>query len=252
MSVVESSIQLWVKAKRLSFVVESQIPFALGGLVPQEDGVFYVSSSELSDEATRLHELFYELEIVSPENMPQHDYVADLKTNVAALQEKELQQLITWVCRADRFAEGWLADAFNSGTLTRALRRLYFLTLCNEDGWPILFNHETDNSVPEGIPVFSLNEQIEGRTTGSRRKCASKECPGWFIGVLWETGQQMYLCSEGWHYDHVKQRIDVVGGGKISARFISPKPSGVEPLPQAEWPTRSDLINRKGWRISAT
>jgi hypothetical protein len=114
--------------------------------------------------------------------------------------------------------------------------------------WPSDFPTTVDGKVGEGLIVLSKSGQIEGRTTGSRRPCSSTECPGWFIGVLWETGQQTYICSEGWHYDPATDSVHVVGGGEISARWISPPPEGVQPLPRHEWPDRLPLYRRKGWR----
>lgn len=106
----------------------------------------------------------------------------------------------------------------------------------SDDGWPASFPLSPAGKVPEGIPVFSRTEGIEGRTTGSRRRCASVGCPGWFIGVRWETGQMMHICSEGWTYDDVKGTVRVTGGGEISARFVSPAPLGTPPLPREQWP----------------
>lgn len=114
--------------------------------------------------------------------------------------------------------------------------------------WPEDFPRVSDNKVVEGLTVSSKSESIEGRTTGSRRPCSSSECPGWFMGVLWETGQQTYICSEGWHYDPASQSVRVVAGGEISARWISPLPEGVQPLPKSDWPERPALYRRKGWR----
>ena len=137
---------------------------------------------------------------------------------------------------------------------TSRFRDLYRQRICDADSWPEDFLLIDDRTVHEGILVRSLSQKIEGRTTGSRRKCASKKCPGWFIGVLWETGQQMYICSEGWHYARLSPddelSISIIGGGEISARFVSPKPLGVFPLDKSEWPKRQDLMKRKGWRKS--
>jgi len=117
----------------------------------------------------------------------------------------------------------------------------------SDGGWPGGFPVTATGTVAEGIPVFSRTEGIEGRTTGSRRKCASPGCPGWFIGVRWETGQMMYVCSEGWTYDRANRTVRITGGGEISARVVSPKPLGTPPLPREEWPSRSALTG-KGWR----
>ena len=137
---------------------------------------------------------------------------------------------------------------------TTEFRDLYRSHICDADSWPKDFLLIDDRTVHEGILVRSLSQKIEGRTTGSRRKCASKKCPGWFVGVLWETGQQMYLCSEGWHFARHSPDdelcIWIIGGGEISARFVSPKPLGVGPLDKKEWPTKKELLSRKGWRVT--
>lgn len=99
--------------------------------------------------------------------------------------------------------------------------------------------------------VWSQSGLIEGRTTGARLRCYSTGCPGWFIGVSWETGQRMRLCSEGWAYDPGSRTIRITGGGEISARFVSPAPLGVDPKPKAEWPSRTSLSRGKGWRVTA-
>ena len=244
------TLPAWAEAKRLSFIADDQRPLTSSGLRKQSDGIAYVTSSELTKEAERLHELLYELGIVAPEHLPPQDLEVDLQADISSIDKNELETSVTCVCRADRFAEGSLADGFNSLFLTKALRRLYLLNVCNEDGWPKMLPYSSDKQIEEGIPLFSVSGNIEGRATGSRRKCASTKCPGWFIGVLWESGQQMYICSEGWHYDSENNRIDVIGGGEISARFISPKPLGVLPLPRHEWPDREALARRKGWRVS--
>ena len=238
----------WAEAKRLSFVVESQIPFRSVGL-NQVDGITYVMSSELSEEAEQLHECLYDIGIVAPEHLSSLDLEVDLNVDVTLFDQVELERVVTWVCRADRFVEGWLTDGFNTKFLTKALRRMYLLTVCAENGWPQLLPCSSENQIEEGITLLSLSGTIEGRTTGSRRKCSARNCPGWFIGVLWETGQQMYICSEGWHYDAQNHQIDVIGGGEISARYVSPKPLGVPPLPRDEWPDRELLAHRKGWRM---
>ena len=129
-------------------------------------------------------------------------------------------------------------------------RTKYRRELCT-GGWPTAFQILDDKHVREGIPVFSISGKIEGRTTGNRRKCAAVGCPGWFIEVQWETGQKFWPCSEGWHYSvdsHGAERIDIIGGGEISARFISPKPLGTYPLDRSEWPTKSELRTMRGWR----
>jgi hypothetical protein len=115
--------------------------------------------------------------------------------------------------------------------------------------WPEGFPVLGENLVAEGLVVWSLSGDIEGRTTGARLPCISCGCPGWFIGVRWETGQLMRVCSEGWTYNEVTNSIQVTGGGEISARFVAPAPLGTPPLPREEWPDRDVLERWAGWRV---
>lgn len=125
------------------------------------------------------------------------------------------------------------------------------MTIDGEPGpWPEEFSVRSDGSVTEGLVVRSLSGEIEGRTTGSRRPCISHGCPGWFIGVRWQTGQLMSICSEGWVYNPASHSVRVTGGGEISARVVSPKPLGVAPLPRDQWPAASALARWAGWRPS--
>lgn len=119
--------------------------------------------------------------------------------------------------------------------------------------WPADFpldasGRVAEGLVAEGLVVRSISGDIEGRTTGSRRRCTSAGCPGWFITVKWETGQLMHICSEGWVYDAATGEVRVVAGGEISARYISPKPAGTPPKPRDEWPDPASLTG-KGWRV---
>lgn len=116
--------------------------------------------------------------------------------------------------------------------------------------WPSKLELIDSKHIQIGIPVFSLNRIIEGRTTGSRRPCPSHTCSGWLIGVLWESGQQLFICSEGWRYNHLENEIQIVAGGEISARFISPKPFGTPPLPKSQWIKRSELLKRSSWKLN--
>ena len=138
-------------------------------------------------------------------------------------------------------------------TTRERFRDLYRNEICNDDGWPREFPVLPDGRIEEGLEVRSLSGAIRGRTTGNRRKCTatSTNCPGWFIEVIWQTGQRMWPCSEGWHYDAGTRTISVIGGGEISARFVSPKPLGTNPAPKNEWPSTKELSTMRGWRISS-
>lgn len=226
MKELSDSLSSWAEAKRLSFFIDSHFPAKSGGLKKHDVDVASEPPSDLTREIRRIRELFNDLRIMEPDNL-------------SSLDLDENQPI----------------EASKYKFLTQEIRRLYSLTVCSKDGWPKMLPYSSDKQIKEGIPLFSVSGNIEGRATGSRRKCisgkdTSRQCPGWFIGVLWESGQQMYICSEGWHYDSENDRIDVIGGGEISARFISPKPLGVPPLPRDEWPDRDALARRKGWRVS--
>ena len=243
----DETLHLWSALKRLTYVVDSEIPHEGPRTVRSDDGVNTIASPDMSPELDRLRGFLNEMQIVSPEHFPGRDYQAEPSTDLSNLSASDLNQFLTWVSRMDRFVEGLFVEFVNAQAISRAIRRLYLLEVCDETGWPRAFQPLTPKTVPDGIELRSISGEIEGRTSGSRRKCTATGCPGWFIGVLWETGQQMYICSEGWHYDPNANRIDVIGGGEISARFISPKPLGRPPLPRDQWPSRSELTNRKGW-----
>ena len=105
-------------------------------------------------------------------------------------------------------------------------------------------------AVTEGLHVWSLHAHIEERTTGARLPCLTTACPGWLLGVRWETGQLMRICSEGGTYDPEHQTVRVTGGGEISARFVAPKPLGTPPAPRETWSSRVVLRRWKGWRTT--
>lgn len=125
------------------------------------------------------------------------------------------------------------------------------LHLLSPGNWSEEFPLTLEGKVEEGLVVYSRSGLIEGRTTGARLRCYSTGCPGWFIGVSWETGQRLRPCSEGWTYDSDARSVRINGGGEISARVVSPAPLGVDPRPRAEWPSRVSLSGCKGWRVRA-
>jgi hypothetical protein len=114
--------------------------------------------------------------------------------------------------------------------------------------WPSDFPLTADGKVEEGLVVLSQSGALEGRTTGARTRCLSTDCPGWFIGVSWETGQRLRPCSQGWHYDEATETVRITGGGEISARVVSPTSLGVAPRSRGEWPDRNDLTKAAGWK----
>jgi hypothetical protein len=117
------------------------------------------------------------------------------------------------------------------------------------DDWPSHFPLTADDRVERGLVVWSLpvdvpgfSGRVEGRTTGGRRICAAPSCGGWFIGVRWETGQQMSLCSRGWAYDPATQVVTMTLGSGLSTTIATDRPDVRAPAPsRADWPDRADL-----------
>ena len=125
------------------------------------------------------------------------------------------------------------------------------MTLENIVGpWPRNFPLLVDNMVEEGLVVWSQSHAIEGRTTGYRCPCFVPDCEGWFIGVNWETGQYMKICSKGWEYDSVAHEVHLTKGGEISGRYSCGGTKDTPPLPRVEWPDRRVILRRRGWRVS--
>ena len=127
-----------------------------------------------------------------------------------------------------------------------ACRNAYAAALM-ERGWPTALAVLDGARIAEGLTVRSLTGWIEGRTTGGRYPCPSNSCDGWLVGVVWEDGQERRICTMGWHYDPDREELRIVGGGEVSARFVTPEPLGPPPRPRDEWPLRDDLSTRAGW-----
>jgi hypothetical protein len=117
------------------------------------------------------------------------------------------------------------------------------------DSWPVSFPVSTEGRVEGGLVVWSLpvavdgfGGRVEGRTTGGRRPCACPTCGGWFIGVKWETGQQMFLCSRGWTYDPTTRVVSMTAGNGLSTTIADDRPNTRSAAPpRPEWPDRSTL-----------
>lgn len=124
------------------------------------------------------------------------------------------------------------------------------------DPWPDALPLTAEGRVARGIPVWSLpvkapgfSGRIEGRTTGGRRSCAAPSCGGWFIGVKWETGQQMFICSRGWRYDTSSGVVEITDGVGMSTTTATDRPNTrAEPPPRHAWPPRQAL--GPAWRTS--
>ena len=242
----------WERLKRLTFQIDEHLkrqPLKNASLSePDANGVRFVESAETMPDVTELHGLVYDLGLVSAV----HDWMnreLDERPVTEELDLKATGLYITAIFRGDRFVEGLLASKVNDGMVQRLCRHAYSLTLTS-DGWPRHFPTNHDGSIETGIVVKSLDGRIEGRTTGGRRKCPSHHCNGWLVGVHWQTGQRLHICTEGWHYDPENHQIRVIGGGAISARFVSPKPYGTPPLPRSQWPKRSELLKSRAWKVS--
>ena len=125
--------------------------------------------------------------------------------------------------------------------------------IADPGSWPADFPSDDDGTVEEGLVVWSRLAIIEGRTTGNRQRCKSHGCPGWFIGVNWESEVfTRWPCSQGWTYDPEARTVRITGGGEISARAGDPAPAGTDPTPRWHWPERSTLATRLGWRLTGT
>ena len=146
---------------------------------------------------------------------------------------------------------GSLGFSLPDDTTCQGFREIYRQNVCDNNGWPADFPLIDNAKIAEGVPVKSLSGAITGMTTGNRRRCSatSNNCPGWFIEVIWETGQRLWPCSEGWHFDAGSETVFIVGGGEISARFVTPRPLGTNPVPRREWPRQKQLMTMRGWRV---
>lgn len=245
--ITDNSLNNWERLKRLSFIVESQIPFKQASFsAPDDQNIRFVHGSESSTELNELIRLTYAMGLVDPQF-----FQADLNLNISTdeiekLDQDNLPHFITTIVRKDRLDEGLLQEEVNSKRLLRLCRRAYSLAILM-NGWPRHFPITASSGIEIGLMVRSLNHTYEGRTTGGRRQCPAKNCPGWLVGVLWESGQQMHICTEGWHYDPSSMEIHIIGGGEISARFVSPKPLGTPILPKDQWINRADLLKSRAW-----
>ncbi len=241
----------WERLKRLTFLLDAAAKLAGPGLGdPDANGVRYLQSAQSSADLDEVHQLVYDMGLVSewfvaltPEP-PAGDLLYSLDLFETCVE-------ITRIFRGDRFAEGLLAARVNEGVVQRLCRRAYAI-VNTADGWPKSLPILPSGRIGTGLVFRSLSGEIEGRTTGGRRRCPVDGCPGWLASVLWETGQLLHICSEGWHHDPETGELRVVGGGEISARFVSPPPRGVDPLPRSEWPTRDELSKRKAWSTVAS
>lgn len=195
----------------------------------------------LRDETGPLDELrgvLVEIGAVSPVPLPTSSRDSSPTLEAGALAD-------TCLDLARHLLEGRVSGA--DGDLARRLCRRAYAFANTSDGWPISLPVTESGRIAVGLVFRSLSGAIEGRSTGGRRRCPAHGCPGWLVGVLWETGQQLHVCSEGWHHDPESCELRIVGGGEISARFVSPPPLGVPPRPRREWPPRSQLERRPAW-----
>ena len=97
-----------------------------------EDSKYFYLSKQSFDLISGFHETCYRIGwilypgfrwstwITSPEAIRLHDDPAVLEQATI----EQLQKLLTYLCRQDRFCEGVLENAFKSGLLVRILRRI--------------------------------------------------------------------------------------------------------------------------------
>jgi len=120
---------------------------------------------------------------------------------------------------------------------SRSCSSLIYMASIYRGEWPRESRPRWYNSLaaPTGIPVLSLTGAVRGITLGGGAPCPSRECPGTFICVDWETGHCLFPCSEGWEYrtDPIPH-YRIVAGGEITGRVINP----VKVPPRSSWPHR--------------
>lgn len=236
----------WERLKRLTFILDAQPKMRGPELrANDESAILFLDGGESSPALQELHQLVYDLELVDPRHFVEQLTEAPIDL-IDSLDLTQTCQYITAVFRGHRFVDGLLISLTNSGYVQKLCRRAYSLTL-TRDGWPTMLSVGPGGGISVGLTFRSLNGTLEGRTTGGRRRCPANSCPGWLVGVLWESGQTLHICSEGWHYDPKDKELRVVGGGEISARFVSPPPLGTPPLPREQWISRDELKLRPAW-----
>jgi len=246
------TLNRWERLKRLTFVIDQQVHQrrirTISLTNPDVNDMRFVEPGVTTSELNALRILMYDMGLVSREP----DLTANEPPDELAQRELDLDMTklaLTAIFHADRYVDELFISHVTTKLVQRLCRHAYGLSLIR-DGWPQYLAVNADGRIRAGIVVKSIDGKIEGRTTGGRRKCPSNQCNGWLVGVHWQTGQQLHICTEGWHYDPTADEVRVIGGGAISARFVSPKPFGVEPLPRREWPSRAALMRTKAWSIS--
>ena len=244
----EKVLDAWGRAKRYTFDIDDYGPLEGPQFRRVGEGTFEIAEGASPPALHLLYQLLYELKLVRREVDKSLDPSILTPSGIQALDENQISGCITRIVRADRFSEGLLEIFANSHILQRLVRAAYALRNHNPDAWPSAFPTLDDGRIQSRMTVRSRSIRLEGRTTGGRQKCRSTSCPGWFIGVLWETGQQMFICSQGWHFDANRNEVFVIGGGEISARYISPPPMGRAPLPSLKGKDREALLSRESWR----
>jgi hypothetical protein len=251
LAVDSTTLAKWERAKRLTYILDSKVDAKLvtaGRLGdPEKRGIWQWKLGKVPSEIAELRQLLNDLGLVGSAG----DWLTQdpsLLREGRTLDAVATRVALTKIICGDQFIDGLLTARVLDKTVQGLVRHAYSLGL-NRDGWPQHFDVGSNGRVPIGLVVKSLSGRIAGRTTGGRRECPSLKCDGWLIGVHWQTGQQLHICSEGWHFDSTSREIRVVGGGEISARFVSPKPSGTPPRDRREWPTRTELLKTRAWSV---
>lgn len=230
---IEPTHAQWEQLRRLMHVVDSRIPVA-------------GNAAELAAFKRLLPVL----------GLAAREYASDPRDQslrdqtVDTLDATGVRKALTWVLQHDQFVAGKFRTLVNGGAVQRLCRRAHAIALL-EDGWPVALAVDGEDRVPVGIAVRSLSGDIEGRTTGGRRRCAATNCTGWDVSVSWETGQDTRICSAGWHYDPAACELRIVGGGEITARVATDPSALVLPRPRASWPQREVLLANPAWSALA-
>lgn len=122
----------WDRAIALCEIIDEERPYGMPGLEEVHEGLRAMTSETTSDAYDEFHELLYSLGVVSPANLRNGDYLIEEKPDLDALTSEELAQLITAICRGDKFVDGLLTHYINEGLVTSAFRRLRDLQVRGE------------------------------------------------------------------------------------------------------------------------
>lgn len=95
-----------------------------------------MTSGDWSPQLSEFIELFYALQIVTPDNLPDDAFEIPDEFNERTIFYQDAAELVTCIVRTDRFVDGLINKYINNRWLTRLARVLYSRRLLQENGWP--------------------------------------------------------------------------------------------------------------------